>query len=517
MIDQDDLRRLDEWRHQRISEQDFSILQQRLNESAELRAEMRALADIEEGLSELALKPLAIEPANQPIRMAPRQWIPWMITAAAVVMAVFGWLRGFDIPKPGSAPTVAVTALLVDEAGAEFAQKRQPGEVRFDPGSYELKAGTVHLRYANGADLVVQGPARFDIRDEFHTKLSFGRVRAIVPPTAHGFTVETRDVSYEDMGTEFGLSMDADTGESTMHVFDGQVNLHRSGKPELLKSVYEGDAVRFRDGKVASASDLDLDQFPSPGEIGSLRWSAQRAKMLADPNLIAWYPFTRENNASLLTNAQRSHKVPDGRIAGAQWATGRWPGKQALLFDRDTDFAEVEIPGEFQELSVGVWLKVDRFDWEMNAILNSNGSDVGDVHFQMNRHGLPRGGVLGPEKDCRWVGNPVPLAKWVYVVSVISLPHRQHYIYVNGERVWETEMKSTIPAITPGFCRLGNWLQEGLKYGSSPRALRGKIDEVAIWNRALTQAEIRSLTESGRPSLLWSAENPPLRSPMPKP
>src|SRR5439155_7607377 len=127
----------------------------------------------------------------------------------------------------------------------------------------------------------------------------------------------------------------------------------------------------------------------------------------AYPNLFSWFPFTRENNASILTNAQRAHGVPDGRIAGAQWATGRWTGKQSLQFDRDTDFAEVEIPGEYQELSVGVWLKVDRFDWEMNAILNSNGSDSGDVHFQMTRHGLPRGGVLGPEKgSARWVGNP---------------------------------------------------------------------------------------------------------------
>ena len=517
MIDEDDLRRLDEWRHERISEADFAVLQQHLNENAELRTEMRALADLEEQLSTLALRPLAIEAPAQPKRIVARQWLPWIVAATAAVLAVIGWLPRTENLKLGAAPSVAVTAILVDEAGAEFAQKRQPGEVRFDPGSYELRSGTVHLRYANGADLVVQGPARFDIRDEFHTRLSSGRVRAIVPPTAHGFTVETREVTYEDMGTEFGLSMDADTGESTMHVFDGQVNLHRSGKPELLKAVYEGDAVRCRDGNVESAPELDLDQFPSPGEIGYLRWSAQRVKMLADPGLIALFPFTRENNSSILTNAQRAHGVPDGRIAGAQWAAGRWAGKQALLFDRDTDFAELEIPGEFQELSIGVWLKVDRFDWEMSAILNSNGSDTGDVHFQMTRHGLPRGGVLGPEKECRWVGNPVPPGKWAHVVSVLSIPQRKNIIYVNGERVWEADAKSNIAAITPGFCRLGNWLQEGLKYGSSPRALRGRIDEVAVWNCSLTQAEVLALTEKGRPSLLWSRENPPLRTPMPKP
>jgi hypothetical protein len=37
-----------------------------------------------------------------------------------------------------------------------------------------------------------------------------------------------------------------------------------------------------------------------------------------------------------------------------------------------------------------------------------------------------------------------------------------------------------------------------------------------VWNRALSAAEVAALTESGRPSLLWTRENPPLKVPMPK-
>jgi len=32
------------------------------------------------------------------------------------------------------------------------------------------------------------------------------------------------------------------------------------------------------------------------------------------------------------------------------------------MFDGDSDFAEFEIPGEFQELTIAAWLKVDCFD-----------------------------------------------------------------------------------------------------------------------------------------------------------
>jgi len=535
-INDDDLRMLDEWRSGCISETDFATLQERLSQDAGLRVELRALADIEEGLTSLAWQPIAFKPdarqqdrlpsfrerttflpAKESRRGLLRRWLPWSIAAFATVLAVLGWIPSPDAPPPNAASSV--TALLVDEAGAEFAQQRQRGEVRFDPGSYELRAGTVHLRFANGADLVVQGPARFEIRDESHTQLAFGRVRAIVPPTAHGFTLETKEVDYEDIGTEFGLSVDADTGASSMHVFDGQVNLHRAGATRVIKSVFEGDGVRCRDGRVDAADDLDLDRFPSPDEIGFLRWKSLRKEILSDPGLIAWFPFTRADNASILANAQRAYGLSDGRIAGAQWTTGRWAGKQALLFDGDSDYVEFEIPGEFQELTIAAWLKLDRFDWEMNAICNSNGADPGDVHFQMTRHGLPRGGVLGSDRvNFRWVGNPIPLAKWVYVVSVQSVPQRRSVIYVNGEPVWEYEVKSNDGVlIRPGHCRLGNWLPESVKYGTSPRALRGVIDEVAIWDRALSQVEVISQTEKGRPSLLWSRENPSLPTPLPIP
>jgi len=527
-----DLERLDAWRHGRISEDEFRVLQERLKADADLRAALRALAEVEEGLSALALARMESAPTFPPNPVARTgavvfrsAWLPWAIAAAACFIALTAWWTPRTAPggtsgtPNGARSTAGVTAMLVDEAGAVFAQPRQAGEVRFDPGAYELVSGTVHLRYVNGADLVVEGPARFEIRDAFRTDLTSGRVRAIVPPTAHGFTVVTHEVAYEDVGTEFGLSVDGTTGESRMHVFDGQVNL-RSGDAEgqLLRSAFVGDSVGFRDGRVEDVADMDVGGFPSPEAIGHLRWAARRKEQLADPGLIAWFPFERGGNPSQLVNAARAHGVPDGRIAGARWATGRWPGKEALWFDRDSDHVEIEIPGEHVELTVAAWLKVDRFEHEMTAILNSNGAEAGGLHFQMNRLGLPRGGLLGVDRPHqRWVGNPVPLGKWVHVVSVLSLPRQRHVIYVNGQLVLESGLAKNDLLLQPGHCRLGNWFNTGSAFrDASSRALRGLVDELSIWNRALSADEVAALTESGRPSLLWSRENPPLKVPLPK-
>jgi hypothetical protein len=125
-------------------------------------------------------------------------------------------------------------------------------------------------------------------------------------------------------------------------------------------------------------------------------------------------------------------------------------------------------------------------------------------------------GVHRPEQ--RWVGNPVPTGKWVHVVSVLSLPRRSHVIHVNGVPVLESRMAESPVLLRPGHCRLGNWLRSvtGPNAKDSPRSLCGLVDELSIWDRALSTAEVAALTENGRPSLLWSRENPPLKVPMPK-
>jgi hypothetical protein len=38
------------------------------------------------------------------------------------------------------------------------------------------------------------------------------------------------------------------------------------------------------------------------------------------------------------------------------------------------------------------------------------------------------------------------------------------------------------------------------------RAFRGRIDELAIWNRVLSVDEIKNLVEVGRPGMLGNAE-----------
>lgn len=457
--------------------------------------------------------PAPLPPVASPIQ--PTSWFIAFLAGIALASAV-GILAVGMWPPPTPVPAVipppsentksdSIAALLVDEFEAEFAPGRGPKGVRLGPGEYELRKGIVHLRFAQGADVVLASPARLEVKDSQHTRLVYGKVRVIAPPTAKGFTIATRAADYVDLGTEFGLRVDSKSGASDLYVFDGQVNIAdpRSGK--VLSEVLEGKSSRYVDGASSAAPELKENEFPTPGAIGFERWQQYEQRLRQDTGLVAFYPFRRTADERVLVNQGHEARAKNGQISGARWTSGRWPGKEALLFDRDSDFVQIDIPGEYRELTIAVWLNVDRLDFGLNAILNSDGYEPGDLHFQLTRQGLPRGGVVieGPFDD-KVVGEAVPLGKWTHVASVMSTQTRSQQIYVNGvlarERHWRKD-----EILRPGSCRLGNWLPDA-KAGMANRALRGRIDELAIWNRALPAEELKKLVEAGRPGLLWNEQ-----------
>lgn len=424
-------------------------------------------------------------------------------TAAAIAVVVF-WQNHSpnaqyrDVAIEAKPDVIA--ALLVDNVDAEFAEKLGPVGVRFGPGEYELRKGLVHLRFAQGADMILAGPARFCLTDAQNVQILVGKARVIAPSTAKGFTIATRAANYIDLGTEFGLCVDPDGG-SDLFVFDGQVNVAdpRSGK--VLSEVFEGKSSRYVDGVADTPPQLQAADFPTSGAIGLKRWEQYEREIRKDRTLLAFYPFCRQADESVLLNEVGGAKG-DGLITGARWTTGRWPGKDALLFDRDTDFAQVTIPGEHRELTIAVWVKVARIDYVLNSILNSDGAEPGGIHFQLNRQGFARGGLIVPGsfRDTV-VGKPVPLGGWVHIASVISARTRSQQIYVNGTVVRERRWQSDV-TLKPGSCRVGNWLPHP-NDTNQIRALRGQIDELAVWGRALSAEDVGRLVEAGRPGLLW--------------
>jgi len=89
------------------------------------------------------------------------------------------------------------------------------------------------------------------------------------------------------------------------------------------------------------------------------------------------------------------------------------------------------------------------------------------------------------------------LNTWYHVVAVYS--SSQIKVYVNGSLI-TTQVTTAVPAIS-GVLNMGASISGGLQY------FTGKLDDVGLWSRALTLAEIQQLYTQGQTTYSWSPGN----------
>jgi hypothetical protein len=240
-----------------------------------------------------------------------------------------------------------------------------------------------------------------------------------------------------------------------------------------------------------------------------LRWEQVSRELREDPSLLAYYSFQRDpEDARALRDIKAHHDPLHGTVHGARWVTGRWPGKDALFFDKDDDHALVEIPGRHRQFSVAAWVLLDRFDFPNNAIFASHGWEPGDFHMNLNAQGRLFGGTFGRAQHKKTHPDLLQLGVWSLVVMVADEEAKTVRGWINGRQVLASVIENTWD-IVPGVCRIGGCLSPEEK-ANPIRTLRGRVDELFVWNRSLAEDEIRRLYEEGRPSVLEHPVRPVL-------
>ncbi len=143
----------------------------------------------------------------------------WSTAAAAAVIMGFIFIGG----RPGSGPEpIAVLTRAInlewqrpDRFGAELGQPIEPGWLR-------IKSGIAEITFGQGALVSVEGPAQIRIDDAMNCRSKFGKLSAVCPESAHGFTIHFRGGKVVDLGTQFALNSTAE-GKTDVHVIDGEV------------------------------------------------------------------------------------------------------------------------------------------------------------------------------------------------------------------------------------------------------------------------------------------------------
>jgi hypothetical protein len=123
-----------------------------------------------------------------------------------------------------------------------------------------LVEGRALVTFASGVQIVLEGPTRLRLDSEASADLSNGRITTNVPSQAIGFTITSPIAKFVDLGTEFGLRMNAGEGFE-LHVFDGLVEVQLAQRDgEVARKplrISEISAIRYN----AESDDVALQPY----------------------------------------------------------------------------------------------------------------------------------------------------------------------------------------------------------------------------------------------------------------
>ncbi len=256
----------------------------------------------------------------------------------------------------------------------------------------------------------------------------------------------------------------------------------------------------------------------SQQEARYTRWLGYSRDLRTDADIIAYYDF-EEGEGSTLENVafgdpgDIDYRPPDfnGSIHGAQWRRdeGRWVGKFGLLFDGVDDYVALGLQarkGEFDNLTVLAWVKPAR-DADQ-AVISLDGNENWELGFDAVGGSLAaswvttdRNGSTAPmtTSPAYGIGNWYLLVGW-YSSDGILMDSK---IYVNGEQVAGAK-KHDGEALGAGVARditfgyIGVDSQAASRGGDhGSRFFAGVIDEIVVFKRVLTDAEITDFYRMG--------------------
>jgi hypothetical protein len=344
-----------------------------------------------------------------------------------------------------------------------------------------------------------------------------GKLRAVVPPHAQGFTIGSPKLDLIDRGTEFGMQVDG--GKTEVHVFDGLVELYDPGRAHRARPRHE---LRVGGGMAVDGPGVARPVAPNPAAFPTARFLTQRSQaamkkryqewLMAsaawrkDRALMAYYDFEQADAESraLLDQSRGREKPRDGTIVGCSWVAGRWPATQALQFNAVTDRVRVNIPGGFDSLTLTAWVRVDGLPNQNNALLMADGWEPGEIHWQIGEEGKL---VLGVQGDPKGRGShyhahdaitPDRFGRWLHLAVVYDREAGHVTHYVDGEALAQQPIEFDIK-LRIGEAEIGNWNLASHRNRTPVRFFSGRIDELKVIAEALDDARIQELARQGRP------------------
>ena len=410
-----------------------------------------------------------------------------------------------------------VVARIEKSILAAFEYGNRKGEELLDgddveAGLYHLTNGIIKLSYKNGASVILESPGKFKLIDYDSIEMLSGKA-SIYSPDNSNFKVRAPGVLVEDLGTEFSVDM-VEGEHLDVHVFDGVVRVESEDESHVDKvQVHEGEAVRViydPNGQVIAGIDLRNDifirQISNPNEV----YSREIVKM--DP--VAYFPMDVMDNGvlkdySIFKNNGISRNVQNEQYFFVQGRFG-----SAIKISGANKKSYIYVPDypktKNSQITVMAWIYAKSRPKWATIMKNWTDQNKGQYHFGLNEDGFLDIEILPenldfmdlPENKARKdlevhkesihmrENTRFPLYSWQHVAFVHDGDELR--LYRNAKLVNSLKTPPIQYTGKPKMVSIGTKLRANeLDYSGSPGHWDGMLDEVAIFNRVMSEDELK--------------------------
>jgi hypothetical protein len=391
-----------------------------------------------------------------------------------------------------------------------------------------LASGIVELKLKQGVTVRIEGPAEWTIDGNNRATLTRGKLLASVPHRAIGFTLVTPTATVVDLGTEFGVTVD-DRGGVRTKVYKGAIKLRPSNaeaaqQPRSLR-LSAGQSVRIdvqgnvtpvhdgvttaeefiRSPKPSSASAAPLVAFEPP--------SAYSQAVLNTPGLVGYWRLGEDGSKGARDEMGANPSRPSGRSGGryARFHADDFRRPGALVdkgncgvhFNGESYLEIADHPsleGDWEGVTLAAWIKPDL--WQAHSpdstalivgkwATDAQGSAYGLFYQYSGKLALAIGNGERNDDRLAGVGNvPIGFEAYRFVVGAWDKATGDCRLYVDGQVDLAQYRQPPPIKLNP---KPYVPLLIGAQRADNSRYFTGSIDEVSVFNRALTADEIAQL------------------------
>ena len=415
-------------------------------------------------------------------------------------------------------------AVLMESVSASFVDNGvQPPSTNgiLYPGEILLESGIVAIEFYSGARVILEGPAIFELTSENSAILREGRIRALVPPQACGFSVSTRQIEVVDLGTEFGMNIEEDGHLTEVHCFNGLVDVYEnnlSQKGEVLRSLETGEAIRIQSTRIQRMSANSM-AFISYNELAQSflenstsrheEWRSVIEEIRASEDILALYTFEDQGprERSLVNQVSFQNHFSHGAIVGCRWTNGRWPSKGGLEFKSPSDRVHFQSNDPYQTITLSAWARLDSTPKRTMCLLSSSENASNSLSWHINGSGnlvlslRNNNGKVAQNFSSPPIVNRNMLGKWQHFTTVFNSIDKTVTHYLNAKEVSKSEItKKGLGQVVFGNAEIGNSSLKNNNGKTPIRFFTGRIDELSIFGRALQPEAINNLHQVGKPN-----------------